>query len=238
MGTWNVYKHTTPSNKVYIGITQQKPENRWMKGAGYKAKNSYFYNSIKKYSWDNIKHEILYFGLEETQAKLLEIGLIRYYKSNNKNFGYNQSAGGEGSFGIKRTKEQKEYDSQLAIIRWENENYRKSCIKGQQDYWKEHKGKVHRNPLSNERKQYLSKINKGKPNYKNRGERNFMYGKIPANAKAVLQFDKNGKFVAEYQSIKEAADAVSGYSANIYKVIHNERKYCKGYVWKYKETNK
>ena len=27
-----VYKHTSPSNKVYIGITKQKPYKRWKYG--------------------------------------------------------------------------------------------------------------------------------------------------------------------------------------------------------------
>ena len=52
-----VYKHTTPSGKVYIGITGLKPERRWRNGNGYKD-NEHFYRAILKYGWDNIKHEI------------------------------------------------------------------------------------------------------------------------------------------------------------------------------------
>lgn len=33
---YTVYKHTTPSGKVYIGITKQKPWQRWNNGNGYK----------------------------------------------------------------------------------------------------------------------------------------------------------------------------------------------------------
>lgn len=54
-----VYKHTSPSNKVYIGITSQEPERRWKNGNGYK-KNLYFTKAIKKYGWDNFAHEILW----------------------------------------------------------------------------------------------------------------------------------------------------------------------------------
>lgn len=32
---YTVYKHISPSNKVYIGITSRKPELRWRKGNGY-----------------------------------------------------------------------------------------------------------------------------------------------------------------------------------------------------------
>ena len=59
-----VYKHTTPSNKVYIGITFRNPIIRWSSGRGY-INNKHFFRAILKYGWDNIKHEILYSDLEE-----------------------------------------------------------------------------------------------------------------------------------------------------------------------------
>ena len=54
-----VYKHVSPSGKLYIGITSQKPELRWNYGRNYKE-NPYFYNAIQKYGWDSFQHEILY----------------------------------------------------------------------------------------------------------------------------------------------------------------------------------
>lgn len=233
---WIVYKHTTPNNKVYIGITKQNPNDRWMKGLGYKAKNRHFWSAIQKYSWDNIEHEILYEELDEFQAKIMEISLIHKYKSNQREFGYNKSEGGEGYSGIKRSEEAKEKDRQLALERWQNPEYREKCIRGQQKYRQENKGNIHYRPMSKEHKMLLSKYFKGRPNPKNRGKNNYMYGKIPANAKPVLQYDLNGNFIAEYKSLREAFDATGCHQANIYKVIHGERKHCKGYVWKYKEN--
>ena len=43
-----VYKHTSPSNKVYIGITKQTLKARWKNGKGYKN-NEHFTYAIKKY---------------------------------------------------------------------------------------------------------------------------------------------------------------------------------------------
>ena len=54
---FTVYKHTTPNNKLYIGITSRRPQTRWANGFGYRN-NEYFFNAISKYGWDNIKHEI------------------------------------------------------------------------------------------------------------------------------------------------------------------------------------
>lgn len=91
-----VYKHTTPSGKVYIGITGKKPEKRWQSGSGYKQ-NKHFYRAIMKYGWDNIKHEIVEDGLTKEQACDLEIKLIAEYDSTNPDKGYNHSTGGECS---------------------------------------------------------------------------------------------------------------------------------------------
>lgn len=38
MNNYCVYKHTSPSGKVYIGITNQKPTRRWREGEGYRPK--------------------------------------------------------------------------------------------------------------------------------------------------------------------------------------------------------
>ena len=35
-----VYKHTFPNNKVYIGITKQKPIRRWKNGTNYKKNDT------------------------------------------------------------------------------------------------------------------------------------------------------------------------------------------------------
>ena len=75
-----VYKHTSPSGKVYIGITRQKRVyRRWSNGYGYK-KGTLIRNAINKYGWENIKHEILLTDQPEKAAKYAEKYLIRWYK--------------------------------------------------------------------------------------------------------------------------------------------------------------
>ena len=90
-----VYKHTNQvNNKVYIGITCRKPHRRWgSRGQNYSS-NEFFYNDIKKFGWDNFKHEILIHGLTPEQASMWEIKLIAFYKSNNPKCGYNRDRGG------------------------------------------------------------------------------------------------------------------------------------------------
>lgn len=100
-----VYKHTTPNGKVYIGITCQNPEKRWRNGNGYRN-NKYFYNAIKKYKWENIKHEILLEDISKEEACEKEKEFIELFQSNKAGFGYNNSIGGEcGTLGAKLSKE-------------------------------------------------------------------------------------------------------------------------------------
>ena len=89
-----VYKHTSPSEKVYIGMTGRKPEKRWKhNGTGYRGQ-TYFYRAIQKYGWDNFEHEVLFENLTKNEAEHKERELIAYYKSYDSKYGYNIDLGG------------------------------------------------------------------------------------------------------------------------------------------------
>ena len=94
MENYKVYKHTFPNGKVYIGITRYKKcYLRWKRGEGY-ISQPFMYNAIKKYGWENIKHEVLFEDLTKEKAEQKEIELIAFYKSNERKFGYNIQRGG------------------------------------------------------------------------------------------------------------------------------------------------
>ena len=82
-----VYKHTCPNGKVYIGRTNQLPEDRWRQGKGYIGQRFFF--AIMEFGWDNIKHEILYDNLSEQASEELEAQEIIRYTSFLKTKGYN-----------------------------------------------------------------------------------------------------------------------------------------------------
>lgn len=89
-----VYCHTNKENgKKYIGVTSQKPENRWRKGNGYKN-NAYFFRAISVCGWDSFYHDIIESDLTKEDAELLEIKLIKEYDTRNPNKGYNIESGG------------------------------------------------------------------------------------------------------------------------------------------------
>ena len=96
------------NNKVYVGITSLKPQERWHKdGSGYKL-NNHFWRAIEKYGWDNFEHIIFAENLTKQEACKMEIGLIALYQTNNSDYGYNLSTGGDGGgSGIPWSEEQR-----------------------------------------------------------------------------------------------------------------------------------
>ena len=52
--------------------------------------------------------------------------------------------------------------------------------------------------------------------------------------KAILQYDLDGKFIKEWDSILNAAIYYNVSATNISACLNNRQKTCKGYIWKYK----
>ena len=120
-----IYKHTSPSGKVYIGQTCKKPEHRWENGKGYEG-CTLFFSAIQKYGWNNIQHEILFTGLDQLNADIIEEDLIYYYKQIGKS--YNLATGGKVNRGWKHSDETKE-KMRLNNLGENNPNYGKSPSK-------------------------------------------------------------------------------------------------------------
>ncbi len=89
MNNYCIYMHKNKiNNKVYIGQTCQKPEDRWKNGFGYKTQEN-FYKDIEKYGWDSFEHIILYKSLSSEEADLKEEEMIEFYQSYLPEKGYN-----------------------------------------------------------------------------------------------------------------------------------------------------
>lgn len=94
-GKFCVYKHTLSDGRAYIGITSQPTSRRWRpNGEGY-VKSSYFYNAIQKYGWGAFEHEVLFSGLTEKEAKAKERELVAEFRTNEREFGFNLTDGGD-----------------------------------------------------------------------------------------------------------------------------------------------
>ena len=230
-----IYKHTSPSGKVYIGMTcQEPPEKRWHNGNGYKN-NQYFNRAIQKYGWENFEHEIIFVDLSKEDAANKEKELIAYYQSNNRLYGYNISSGGEGGAeGIQISDSERRRRSEHAktYIGSKNPNYDNHKLAGENNpfFNKEH---------SEETKQLLSNL--AKDRWKNEEYRQYMIDINKENnvgignprAKATLQYDLDGNFIKSWGCAKEAAIALDICYKGITRCCRGESKSSGGFIWKY-----
>ena len=152
-------------------MTRLSVENRWRNGKGYKNQNL-IYRAIIKYGWDNIKHEILFENLTKEEAEQKEIELIAFYKSNQKEFGYNIENGGNCKGKMSEAERQK----RSILFKGENNPmYGKIGLRGE-------KNPMYGKKWTDEQKKAHSEKIKGKL----AGEKNPMYGK-----KHTEEFKKN-----------------------------------------------
>lgn len=97
-----IYMHINKiNNKFYIGMTGRKVEQRWGSNGSNYSTQTHFWNAIQKYGWDNFEHTVLLEQLTKEEACKIEVLLISLFNTQNPNYGYNVSPGGDGiNFGL------------------------------------------------------------------------------------------------------------------------------------------
>ena len=174
---YTVYQHKNKINgKIYIGITSQKPEDRWgSQGCNYKS-SPHFYSAIQKYGWNNFEHNILFTELTKEEACLKEQELIKQFDSMNREHGYNSTSGGD-VFSMNEETKQKISQAMMGnkngLGHPCSEEKKKKISEAQKgrEFTKEHKQKLseaaknHHVPCSEDKKQTLKKKSHKKPVY-------------------------------------------------------------------------
>lgn len=227
MKKYFLYKHTFPNGKVYIGITSRvNPERRWLGGRGYQTQKL-MYNAIQQYGWENIKHEILFSDIPETEIDDLERKIIAEYQSNNPEYGYNILSGGldgydrEGCSVIMYSLQGKYIRTFATIL--------DAC-----DYLNVASGGSISAACQGKRKSmYGYQWRYYTPDFSENIER-ISYESIPGIKKSVEQYSKEGKYIAQYASITEAAKITGVQGPDIGRVCRGERKSAGGYVWRFR----
>jgi group I intron endonuclease len=101
---FSIYLITNKANgKVYVGQTQKTVEFRWRQHVTTAARknNMLIYRAIAKYGAEVFEVKTLEAVETKNQANWLESFYIGVTKANNPEFGYNLTAGGEGTVGLK-----------------------------------------------------------------------------------------------------------------------------------------
>lgn len=224
---YTIYRHINKINgKSYVGVTSQRPEDRWANGKGYKGCRK-FYPAIQKYGWDNFEHEILDIVYSPEEASEKEKYWINQYNTTSKECGYNIDGGG--------------YDHK--IMSDETRKIFSIAHSGE-------KNGRYGMPVSEETRRKISKANKGRL----AGKNNPMYGKTHTDEikKKLSEINKVQKpFLSKpiycittnkiFLSHKEAGEYYNISSpSHISDVCNNKRSYCgkepytnKQLVWRY-----
>lgn len=236
MRKYCVYCHTNKiNNKMYIGITRQKPKDRWDSGHGYRN-NKHFWSAIKKYGWDNFTHEVLFTNLSEEDAKLKEIELISNLNTRNREFGYNITAGGESGNGYIASDESRRKISEANKGRIVSKETRDKISKA-------HLGKVCKrgidSPNYGRKASVEAKLNMSKAQS---GEKHRLYGKhqseetkkkiSKAESISIVQLDTNGEFIKRWNSLKDT-NLFGFLDSKISDCCRGNRLSHGGYIWMY-----
>lgn len=213
---WSVYKHTSPNGKVYIGITGQKPNERFgHDGSGY-FRQKYFYSAIRKHGWNNFKHEILFKNLTKAEAEQKEIELIAIYKSDIHDFGYNLDHGGN-TIG-KHSEESKRKMSEKLKGRVFSEESRRKMSASQKGLQSGRKHPLYGKGHSEESKKKMSESTKGM----------YLGVKNPRCRKIVCI--ETGEI---FDFIKEAAEKYGRTETSLVAALRGRQKSSAGYHWEY-----
>ena len=256
--TYTVYQHRNLSNgKSYVGMTSQEPKYRWNNGKGYQN-NSKMWNDIQESDWNTAwEHNIL--GKFENEQEALNIEEMFIWLFDSTNDGYNISSYGNGYF--KRSEETRKKISKARIGKHPSEETRRKMSKSQtgKHHTEETRNKISEaqtgeknhmfgKHLSEEHKKKLSEAHTGK-HLSEEHKKKLLEAHIGKHlseehrkklsesspSEPVLQFSKDGEFIAEYSSAHEAERQTGCYNGNICRCCKGTRKTAGGYIWKYKE---
>lgn len=262
-----IYKVTNlVNNKIYIGQTTNSLNIRKTQHISDARNNSdmLLHKAIRKYGEDAFKWEVIDKAYSKEELNNKEKYWIVYYKSNQKEYGYNCTNGGDAFggkgednywYGKRRTEENKKRISEtLKKTRCEKGNPRaKSVIqlKLNGEFVAEFESAVQAGKSINRDSDLINACCRQKRHtaygylwlYKENYTEEFVKALVDKCnnrksrvEKAVVQLDLNGNFIKEYKSIKEASLETGCNISNITQCCKGKRyKTSKGYKWMYKE---
>lgn len=216
-----IYKTTNNINgKIYIGqhITDRLND-------GYKGSGIVIEQVFKKYGKHNFKIDILEFyeGDSKEEFNNLERSYIEKFDSINPEVGYNRTLCCGGGFLGEEVYKKRFY-------RHSEEAKRKIGLA--------HKGKViSKESIEKMRKTKLGKINNNRKKKTIEERKKRVISR--KRERPILQYDLNGNFIREWESVCEAGKfyGLCYGASGIRTACNNPNRTCKGFKWKYKETN-
>lgn len=259
----SIYVFVNKENgKIYVGKTVNSYLKRWKdhKNSVGKKKNR-LYSAIEKYGWFGFERFVIYQtniieSKEECNILILdkEIEFIKKFKSNNPEFGYNISEGGDGPVGLVHSEETKKKLSEVhsgqnhwnygnlnnqtshPVLQFDLDfNFIKEWpsikeVERELGYKSNNIGRVCNN-YSNSYKGFIWV--KKADYYEGYLQEHKSRAKCKSNDKAVLQYDFSGNYIAEYISANEAGRALG--KRSVVEAANGKSPQAYGYIWIYKQ---
>lgn len=254
---WCVYAHVSPSGKRYIGITCQKPSERWKNGKGY-IESPYFYKAIQKYGWNNFSHTILKDNLTEQEAKQMEIALIAEFDSTNRNKGYNISKGGDGVSGVRRYGVEnsfygKHHSDETKRLLSDTKGVPVCQFDLDMNFVEEYRSAKSASAQTGIHQSMILGCCHKTTGYKTAGGYIWVFKSDLVNIdideykawinheklpKKIYRYSLNGEFIDEFSSITEASNLTGVPASNLSLAISGKYKQSGGYLWSVKSTER
>ncbi|MEF2925740.1 MAG: GIY-YIG nuclease family protein [Catenibacterium sp.] len=196
---FSIYRFKNLINgKIYIGQTTVPVRKRLIQHMTFsrpwtKCHKTYFHNAIYKYGLNNFDFSVIEICKSQEELDIREKYWINYYKSNDKQFGYNIESGGkDGRKGIKLTEVHKQKLLEANLGKPRKENTREAIKNTHKELWKNDKY----------RKEHLDVVKCSLSSYWQK------------SSKKVYQYDKHGNFIAVWNKCKDVIDFLYGIGAN------------------------
>lgn len=218
-----LYKITNNINgKIYFGVTVRTVENRWIrhKSSANTGSQLSLHRAMRKYGFDAFTITEIASFTNTSDMKQAEIQHIALFESNDPTKGYNNTKGGDGTWGRTHTP-----DVRQRIKDGVGRAIREGRMFTEEWFEKMRADRATRRgvPLSEQHRSNISKALTGKQKNHNSGRQ-----PIPVD-----QFTKTGEYVQTFACYGDAARSLNVDSTSIMRCCQGKQKSVKGYVFKY-----
>lgn len=201
-------------------------------------RNPFFWRCIEKYGWDGIEHIILCQGLSLEDAKKKEAELVTQYRSNERAYGYNIRAGGDGSFSEESRKKMSlsRIGNTNGIGRKPSSDTRQAISHSLKKYYSSRPGTFTGRHHSAETITKLKdRVFSEDTHLRMRKPHPTIAGENNPSARPVQRYSQDGTLEKTYAYATAAAKDVSGDLSAIIKCCKGKLKQHKGFIWRYQE---
>jgi len=231
-----VYMHKClVTGKAYIGYTKHSIDKRWLghvyvaEKVGRKDRRCHFQNAIKKHGLDAWEHVVLKSGIPTLEeACSCEIQMISEHKTLAPD-GYNETTGGKG---INLTPEARQRHKERTKEALNRPDIKAKMCAAQKIAHNTPESRI-KNSVAQKIAQNLDSVREKKriKMFEHCSREDY----VSPRSKPVLQFGRDGVFIAEHESATEASRATNTNQVHLCEAARGARNRSGGFYWKYKE---